>query len=264
MAAPRCDKTLYHFETRVGAALAPPRWGSLWRLPWLAGIISGGGPFLKATPMTDVSGHKDRIMSAAISPDGRWLVTGSWDNTARLWDLTAEDPAGSSIVLRGHAASIMCVAISADGRWVVTASVDHTARLWDLTAADPARASIVLRGHGRTVISAAISPDSRWVATGSWDKTARLWDLTAADPAASAVVLWGHDGRVSSLAISPDSRWLATGSADKTVRLWRLQLDDVIEFARRRAGRTLSPEERQRYSLAIEPPPLTPAMPPNQ
>ena len=87
--------------------------------------------------------------AVAISADNRWLVTGSEDNTARLWDLTAKEPASASIVLRGHEDAILAVAISADNRWLVTGSGDKTARLWDLTAKDPASASIVLRGHER-------------------------------------------------------------------------------------------------------------------
>ncbi len=83
----------------------------------------------------------------AISPDGHWLVTGSADNTARLWDLTAPDPAASPVVLRGHEGGITALAISPDGHWLVTGSDDTTARLWDLTAQDPAANPVVLRGH---------------------------------------------------------------------------------------------------------------------
>ena len=61
----------------------------------------------------------------AISPDSRWVVTGSSDRTARLWDLSAKDPAANSVVLRGHERSVDAVAISSDSRWVVTGSSDR-------------------------------------------------------------------------------------------------------------------------------------------
>ncbi|MBI4769973.1 MAG: serine/threonine protein kinase, partial [Chloroflexi bacterium] len=115
------------------------------------------------------------------SPDNRWLVTGSWDTTARLWDLTAlaQDPAAAPIVLRGHKERITAVAISPDNRWLVTGSADATARLWDLTALaeDPAAAPIVLRGHKGPISEVAISADNHWLVTGSSDNTARLWSL---------------------------------------------------------------------------------------
>jgi len=166
------------------------------------------------------------ITTVAISSDSRWLVTGSADKTARLWDLSAKDPAANSIVLRGHEGPVRAVAISPDNRWLVTGSDDKTARLWDLSAKDPAANSIVLRGHEDAVIAVAISSDSRWLVTGSWDKTARLWDLSAKDPAANSIVLRGHEDTVLAVAISPDNRWLVTGSADKTARLWDLSAKD--------------------------------------
>ena len=83
----------------------------------------------------------------AISPDNRWVVTGSEDKTARLWDLSAKDPAANPVVLRGHEGAVYAVAISPDNRWVVTGSEDNTARLWDLSAKDPAANPVVLRGH---------------------------------------------------------------------------------------------------------------------
>jgi WD40 repeat protein len=114
----------------------------------------------------------------AISPDNRWVVTGSEDNTARLWDLSAKDPAANPIVLRGHNGPVSAMAISPDNRWIMTAGGrGNTARLWDLSAKDPGANPIVLRGHEGRVSAVAISPDNRWVVTGSEDKTARLWLL---------------------------------------------------------------------------------------
>ena len=75
-------------------------------------------------------GHDYAVRAVAISPDNRWVVTGSEDKTARLWDLRAKDPAANPVVLRGHEWPVSAVAISADSRWVVTGSLDNTARLW--------------------------------------------------------------------------------------------------------------------------------------
>jgi WD40 repeat protein len=175
------------------------------------------------------------ITALAISSDGHWLVTGSGDNMARVWDLSAKDPAANPVVLGGHGGpgdDVAAVAISADNRWIVTGSWDKTARLWNLGAKDPAANPVVLGGHEDKVRVVAISADSRWVVTGSDDKTARLWDLSAKDPAANPVVLRGHEGRlwawaISAVAISADSRWLVTGGgADHTARLWDLRAKD--------------------------------------
>ena len=47
-------------------------------------------------------GHERGITCMAFSPDNRWVVTGSYDDTARLWDLKAADPAAQPVVLKGH------------------------------------------------------------------------------------------------------------------------------------------------------------------
>jgi WD40 repeat protein len=117
----------------------------------------------------------------AISPDSRWLVTGSDDKAVRLWDLRVKDPAANPVVLRGHDGPVRAVAVSPDNRWLVTGSADKTARLSDLRAKDPAANPVVLRGHDGPVRAVAISPDNRWLVTGSLDNTARLWLLQMND-----------------------------------------------------------------------------------
>ena len=93
-------------------------------------------------------GHVGKITAVGISPDNRWLVTGSdGHSNARLWDLRAEDPAANPMVLHGHEGEVTAVGISPDSRWLVTGSADDTARLWDLMAEDPAAKPVVLRGH---------------------------------------------------------------------------------------------------------------------
>ena len=87
----------------------------------------------------------------AISPDNRWVVTGSDDKTARLWDLSAKDPAANSIVLRGHDGDVYAVAISPDNRWVVTGSLDKTARLWLLQVNDLMNLARITVGRNFTI-----------------------------------------------------------------------------------------------------------------
>ena len=170
------------------------------------------------------------IASAAnaveISPDNHWLVSGSDDGTARLWNLTAKDPAANPVILRGHEDAVNAVGISPNNHWLVTGSDDKTARLWDLRAKDPAASPIVLRGHEGAVWAVGFSPDNHWVVTGGNDKTARLWDLRAKDPAASPIVLRGHENTIGAVQISPDNHWVVTGSYDKTARLWDLSAKD--------------------------------------
>jgi WD40 repeat protein len=166
------------------------------------------------------------------------MVTGSYDGTARLWDLTNTKNRTEPIVLEGHQGWIGAVAVSPDGRWVATGSYDNTARLWNTETIDSGAGPIVLEGHQGRIHAVAFSHDGRWLVTGSFDQTARIWDLGRRNPAESPIVLRGHTAPVSSLAISPDNRWLATSSGDIrrehdcTVRLWDLNVDGLLDSAR--------------------------------
>lgn len=161
-------------------------------------------------------GHAGKIKDAALTPDNRWLVTGSADKTARLWDLSATDPAAGALVFAGHAAAVDDVAVTPDRRWLVTASHDGAARLWDLRAADPTARPAALRNIERRVEDSYqytnrvhLSPDGRWLVTAGhyyFKAPARLWDLSAADPTARPVELGGIDP--DECEFSPDGRWL--------------------------------------------------------
>ena len=110
------------------------------------------------------------MVHAAFSPDGRRVVTASWDMTARIWDAETHRQIG---VLAGHEANLYTAAFSPDGRRVVTAARDKTVRIWD---AETHQQIAVLEGHTVQVASASFSPDGRRVVTASDDGTVRIWD----------------------------------------------------------------------------------------
>ncbi|MCL1463516.1 WD40 repeat domain-containing protein, partial [Argonema galeatum] len=73
-------------------------------------------------------GHKSFVFSVAFSPDGQRIVSGSDDNTVRLWDLQG-NPIGSPFM--GHEDFVTSVAFSPDGEMIVSGSGDKTLRLWN-------------------------------------------------------------------------------------------------------------------------------------
>jgi WD40 repeat protein len=190
-------------------------------------------------------GPQGAVASANYSPDGTRIVTGSWDNSARIWDAV-----GGKVLAKlegGHTVAINTCVFSPDpaGRFVLTASDDGTAKMWEVVtqkqkeSADGKIAEIsvgrVVRtfaGHTARVGFAAFSPDGRWVLTASDDKTAAIWEALPSDPmqavqdqAEPICVLSGHAWGVLSIAMSADGSQLITGSADKTARIWKLQRD---------------------------------------
>ena len=155
--------------------------------------------------------QEDAILAVTFSPDSKYILTGSGDATARLWDLK-----GNLIkIFIGHAGYINSVAFSPDGKSILTGSSDRSARLWDLNG----KVIRDFKGHGMPVNSVAFAPDGKEILTGSSDRTARLWDLNG-----NVIQEFkGHKSSISSVAFSPDGQYILTGSTDSTARIWNLK-----------------------------------------
>ncbi|TVS20393.1 MAG: serine/threonine protein kinase, partial [Planctomycetaceae bacterium] len=159
------------------------------------------------------------VASARFSPDGRWIVSGSWDTTAKIWD------AESGLVqrrLEGHTGFVNDVVFSPSGNRVATASDDRTARLWD---ADTGRELTRFIGHQDRVRSVAFSSDGRYVLTASSDRTARIWD---AETGQQLHELAGHDQAVLCAAYSADSQQVITGGEDNQALVWDVTGDQPV------------------------------------
>ncbi len=165
-------------------------------------------------------GHEHWVTSVVMSANGRYVVSGSWDKTVRVWDWQTSDTAHR--VLSGHWREVNSVAMSADGRYVVSGSRDTTVRVWDWQTSDAAHR--VLPGQWGQVDSVAMSADGRYVVSGSCE-TVRVWDWQTSD--ATPRVLSGHQNSVDSVVMSPDGRYVVSGSRDNTVRVWDWQTSDA-------------------------------------
>jgi len=234
----------------VAAEVAQPENLRGWRELALS-ILSR--PFPELTLGPEQALDQDGVRSSAWSPDGKRILTISYEDTATVWNaycsgtpfvrigpersvrlaawspdgtriLTAShdnmatirsvDGWGEALVLEGHEGFIVSAAWSPDGRRVVTTSRDNTARVWNI---DGAGAPLILEGHLNVVTSAAWSPDGRRIITASRDKTARVWN---GDGSGAPQVLRGHAGAIQSAAWSPDGLRILTTSADNTARIW--------------------------------------------
>lgn len=194
-------------------------------------------------------GHRAAVLTASLSGDGRFLVTGSADRTAKVWSresgqpittldghegavlvaefnpdsshvITASDKTaqeweretGKLLIQVAHRGAVTSATIGLSGAHILTAGRDRFARLWD----GPLDAHLADFEHSDIVWSAVFSPDGAHVLTASRDRTAVLWDTRGNRLA----TLLGHSASVTSARFGPNGLRILTASDDHTARVW--------------------------------------------
>ena len=156
-----------------------------------------------------LEGHSDRVNSVTFSPDGQTIVSGSADNTIKLWSRD-----GTVLkTITGHKGDVTRVAYSPDGEMFASASTDKTIKLWRKDGSLVKTISGYNRGE---VKSLCYSPDGTVLASGSADGKIELWSRGGK----LLRTLTEHSGAVNDVSFSPDGKIIASASADNTVKLW--------------------------------------------
>jgi cytochrome c len=196
-----------------------------------------------------LEGHRAPVVALAVSGDGRFLASASWDHTARLWPVGGGPPR----LLAGHSQNVNGIAFTPDGRAVVTAGYDATLRIWPLSGDDTPLIAVL-----PTPLNAvAIAPDGEIVTAGADGKIYvlsatgdRRTDIAAESAPVVAIALSGDGRRIAaasvrgsitvldradrriertligpgtpvwSVAFLPDNRTLLAGGADRMIRRW--------------------------------------------
>src|SRR3984885_5932557 len=168
--------------------------------------VQAGSPKQWPVIRQTLTGHSDSVLSVAFSPNGTRIISGSYDNTVRIWDVMSGAPIGEP--LKGHSGPVSSVTYSPDGTRIFSGSYDNTVQIWDPMSGAPIEP---LKGHSRSVLSVAYSPDGTRIISGSEDNTVQIWDAMSGAPIGKP--LKGHSGRVSSVAYSPDGTRIVSGSS---------------------------------------------------
>ncbi|OAX39093.1 WD40 repeat-like protein [Rhizopogon vinicolor AM-OR11-026] len=216
------------------------------------------------TPVITLEDVGDNV-SISYLPDGKQMISASWDKAVRRWDLQAGKEIEKS--RKDCEYRVGAVAVSGNGRRVVTAGGN-----WlhgELTAWDVETGIVkTFQGHSEEIICIDISADSMLLASGSYDMTTRIWSLDtgklvagpfeSAEWAAAirfspdskklAVNSWhadwlefdastletvgapfkGHTDIITGLALSPDGALVASASFNSTIKLWAFESRQLL------------------------------------
>jgi len=167
-------------------------------------------------PKKRLTGHSHYVQDVAVSSDGQFCLSGSWDATLRLWDLSTGRTTRRFL---GHTKDVLSVAFSADNRQIVSGSRDKTINLWNTLG--QLKFTINENGHTEWVSCVRFSPNlsTPLIVSAGWDKIVKVWNLTQCKLKTNLI---GHNGYVNTVTISPDGSLCASGGKDGTAMLWDL------------------------------------------
>jgi WD40 repeat protein len=218
-------------------------------------------------PLQSYTEHAGAITALDFLPSGAQFVSGSTDDTAKLWNT---EEATVARTYDEHTSDVLSLDVAPDGSTVATGSMDR-----DAIVRQTATGVLVQTydDHNERVQAIAFNPvNAGIVATGSWDNSVRTWDVAtttvafdldlgrnplglafspngthlaiacqSAVPTANAVIydvatqaltgtLAGHSARVNCIAWSPDGRFLCTGSSDDQfiAAIWDAQTGNLL------------------------------------
>ena len=159
------------------------------------------------------------VEALAFSPNRQFLMAGSADGTARVWNITGAAPVECG-ALRLDAA-VRSVAFASNSRTIAASSASGVVKVFDLTS-NGLRDGGLLRGSKGAVEALAFSPDCSLLAGGGADQTLRLWEPGKGIGTEPKTQLPGHTRAIHAIAFAADGNSIATGSADATARVWAL------------------------------------------
>lgn len=151
-----------------------------------------------------------QIASVAFSSDGKYVLSGSWDTTARVWDIATR----KEVARMTHDARVRTVAFSPVADVAASAGEDGIVRVWSISSGK----EIVRMVHNDIVEHIAFSPDGNYILSQSLDDTARVWNVATGGELARMT----HEGGVGNAAFSPDSKYVASTGGEGTVRVWMI------------------------------------------
>jgi WD40 repeat protein/serine/threonine protein kinase len=179
-----------------------------------------------------ISGHTSVINALTFSPDGRYVLSGSWDKTLKLWD----PKKGRCLrTYQGHTDYVEAACFSPDGSRILSFSEDDTLRLWDTQSGKCLRVITADKTYGHHGKAVQFSPDGRYAISAGGEAFFSLWD--AHDWSRLKTFQNTSTEHVYSIAFSPDGNLVLAGRGDGKINVWDVRSGACLQTFRGHQGR---------------------------
>ncbi|KAI8640990.1 WD40-repeat-containing domain protein [Parasitella parasitica] len=193
-----------------------------------------------------LTGHQGNVKCLEfIGQEGKKIVSGSSDNTLRVWDT---ESAKCLDVLEGHRSRIWDLTTTHAGDFVASASGDSSIKIWNIKSLQKASCVSTLNGHAGDVYSVRYHPNESHIVTGGYDKTVRLFDVNTG---AIIKTFPGHQLAVTKTIFNPLGNLVISGSKDNTIKFWDIVSGLCIRTISSHLGEVTSVEMNSSGTLLL-------------
>ncbi|KAF7303158.1 U3 small nucleolar RNA-associated protein [Mycena kentingensis (nom. inval.)] len=203
---------------------------------------------VKCRSLTTLKAHEKDINALDVAPNDRFLVSGSQDRTANVYEIdysSGGNPRGGLKLIgtcKGHKRGVWSVKFGRAERVLATGSGDKTVRLWNL---DDFTCVKTFEGHTNSVLRVDfLTAGMQLVSSGS-DGLVKVWNVREEECAAT---LDNHQDKVWALTISQDERTIVSAAADSVVTFWQdCTEEQEVEKEEKRADLVLKEQDFLNY-----------------
>ncbi|MBI5218270.1 MAG: caspase family protein [Bacteroidia bacterium] len=161
--------------------------------------------------LASLQGHAKTVNSIAYSPDGKSIVSGSNDNTVRIWDASSGQLLNT---INADQKDITSVCFSADGKYVASGGTNGTVKLWSAQSGNKISEFADYKTAVRTV---SFSPDAKYIAAGGEGNNVIIWDV---DNMQLKENFPANDKGVTAIAFSDNGSTMVSVGGDANLKIW--------------------------------------------
>ncbi|KAF9432059.1 hypothetical protein BGZ76_011314 [Entomortierella beljakovae] len=171
----------------------------------------------------DLKGHQGAVYAVQYSPNGKFLATGSFDKTVRIWDGSINQ--NELYVLKGHGLNISDLAWGHDSTLLLSAAYDKTSKRWDV---ESGKLLDSFEAEGFVQCVRFHPQDNNIFFSGTTRNVLSLIDARS-DNNVSASMLVKNDAMINSIYVYHDGLTVISGDSSGHLKTWDMRMGRVLQ-----------------------------------
>lgn len=170
-------------------------------------------------PVVEFKGHTAEIECVIFSHDNKFIISGSQDQSVRIWDLSSGAPFST---LQGHNDWIKALQLTSDGKCLVSASSKDVI-VWNLEK--DSWSQVIAMEPNKWITTMTFTSDFKEILLGTGEGSIEVWDL---NKKSLIQTIQAHKKRVNSLILTSNDENFISGGEDEPLKLWNLKTGDLV------------------------------------